>query len=402
MRKFNIAFSICGEGHGHYGRNIEIIRELSKRLPESSITLYLYGDSLEIFKLDKNLPKNVAIKEIPGFRFKYRDDGFLTSLLSTAFNKTNWAVFLETVWLTLFHILTTPLLKMVSLLTKKKILFKNFYKKYFDEFDFAITDLEPLLPRVALIRGKPFLTFDNQHAMLYGDIEIKKFQFKERLEHFFVCTFLKTYHPRSDLSILTTFCEIPIKEKYKNRVVAVGPLFRKDIAKLKGKERYEDFILVYAHNIIRATLFPILSEIKDQKFYVFTKFDDDLKKYQVESEHIKFFQINPDAFIEKLLSCKAVIATAGNTALGEAMFFKKPFFAISLEGQFEQRLNLYLLKKEKWGSGCGLSEVNKEYLNDFIKSIDSYKKNLQKANIEDHTEKITQLMIEKIYRELGL
>lgn len=401
MKKLEIAFSICGEGHGHYGRTIEIIKTLSRKLPNCNITLYSYGDVLEIYKLDKNIPKNVRIKEIPGFRFKYRPEGFLKSILTTAFDLTNNIVFFKTISLTLLYIITFPVTKIFSLIFKKDI-FKNYYSKYFDYFDFAITDLEPLLPRVALLRNKPFLTFDNQHAMLYGDIEIHKFEFTERIEHLFISTFLRTYHPRSDFSILTTFTEIPIKKQYRKKVVAIGPLIRKEIVELKGKEKYENYILVYAHKILRKNLFPILLNLKEENFIIFTKFDDELKNYSLNEKHITLFQIDPVNFAQKLLNCKAIISSAGNTTLGEALFLKKPFFAISLEGQFEQRLNRYLLEKKGWGTGCKLSELKKEHLVNFIKNIEIYKNNLKDANIEDHTEKITSIMLNKIKKELKL
>ncbi len=380
MKKLHIAFSICGEGHGHYGRNIETIKLISKKLPDSIITLYLYGDTMNIFLMDKELPESIRIKKIPGLRYSYKATGFLTSILSTVGNLTNWAVVLREIKISSIYLLLNPLFKLISFFAKKPVpIGKNYYSKYFDYYDFAITDLEPLLPRVSLIRDKPFLTFDNQHAMLYGVLDIKKFDFIERIEHLFICTFLQTYHPRSDLSIITSFAPIPIKPKYRKKVKFVGPLFRKKIQILKDKQTYKDFILVYAHNFIRESLFPILSKLKDYNFIVFTKFDDDLKNTKTKDKHIKYFPIDPDNFINYLLTCNAIISTAGNTSLGEAVFLKKPFFAISLEGQFEQRLNRYLLEKNEWGSGCKLSKLSGQYVADFLKNIDHYKKQLKYA-----------------------
>jgi len=403
MKKLHIAFSICGEGHGHYGRNIETIKLISKKLPDSIITLYLYGDTLNIFLMDKELPENVKIKQIPGLRFSYKTTGFFKSILSTISNLSNWAVILREIKISSIYIILSPIFKLISVITGKSIpINKNYYSKYFDYYDFAIADLEPLLPRVSLIRRKPFLTLDNQHAMLYGMLDIKKFDFKERLEHLFVCTFLQTYHPRSDLSIITSFAHIPIKPKYRKRVKFVGPLFRKKILNLKGKETYKDFILVYAHNFIRGALFPILARLKNYNFIVFTKFDDDLKNSIIKIKHIKYFPIDPDNFIIYLLTCNAIISTAGNTSLGEAVFLKKPFFAISLEGQFEQRLNRYLLEKNDWGSGCKLSKLSEDDIICFLNNIDCYKNKLKYASIADNTENITDLILKKIYKELKL
>ena len=64
-KNLKLAYSICGEGHGHYGRNIEIIKRLIKDIPNCEITLYLYGDTYNIFLLDKFIQEHVKIKKIP-------------------------------------------------------------------------------------------------------------------------------------------------------------------------------------------------------------------------------------------------------------------------------------------------------------------------------------------------
>ncbi len=397
MHKIKIAYSICGEGHGHYGRNVEIIKELLKKLPNCQIDLYLYGDTLNIFQKDKDICKLINIYKIKGFRFIYRKSGIFTSLMSTGFNANNFDVFFQIVKLTLLYFL--------FLLTNKLLRFNfNFFKKYnikyFKDFDFAITDLEPLLPRIALLRDKPFLTFDNQHAMLYGDVDIKKFNFSERLEYLFIINFLKTYHPKSDLSILTTFSEIPLKSKYKNRVEAIGPLIRNNIVEVRDKINYEDFILVYAHKVLGIKLFPILSNIKDQKFIIFTTDDFNNDKFLYKRDWLEYNSIDPIKFIDKLIKCKAVISSAGNTLLSEAIFLKKPFFGVGLQGLFEQRLNLYLLENAGWGEGCKISELTEAHVLSFLKNINKYQQKLKDVNTVDNTDKIVNLIIKKINHDV--
>lgn len=397
MQKIKIAYSICGEGHGHYGRNVEIIRELLKKLPNCQIDLYLYGDTLNIFQKDKEICQLVNIYIIKGFRFIYRGSGIITSLVSTGFNSNNFRVFFQILRLNLLYILFLFLNKLLKLNFK---FFNNYNKKYFKDFDFAITDLEPLLPRVALLRNKPFLTFDNQHAMLYGDLDIKKFNFSERLEYLFIINFLKTYHPKSDLSILTTFTEVPIKPKYKNKVEAIGPLIRNNIVELRDKIKYEDYILVYAHKVLGLKLFPILSNIKDHKFVIFTTDDFDDNKFLYKRDWIEYHSIDPVNFIDKLLKCKAVISSAGNTLLSEAIFLKKPFFGIGLQGLFEQRLNLYLLENAGWGEGCKISELTESHILNFLNNINKYQIRLKDVETADNTDIIVDLIIKKINRDI--
>lgn len=398
MQKLRIAYSICGEGHGHYGRNVEIIKELLRRLPGCQIDLYLYGDTLNIFLKDREICKLVNIYKIKGFRFIYKNTGIINSLTATGINKNNNLVFLQIIKLNFLYLFFLLFKKIFKLKTEN--FFNNYYSEYFKKFDFAITDLEPLLPRIALLREKPFLTLDNQHAMLYGDLDIKKLKLSERLEYLFVINFLKTYHPKSDLSILTTFCEIPIKSKYINKVKAVGPLIRKNIIEIRDKIKYEDFILIYAHKVLGSKLFPILTKLKDYRFVVFTTDNFNSTGFLYRREWIEYHSIDPVKFVKKLSECKAVISSAGNTLLSESVFLKKPFYGIGLQGLFEQRLNLYLLNNTGWGDGCKISELTEKHILNFLNNIDVYLTKVRDAKTVDNTSLIIDLIINKIDRDV--
>ena len=237
--------------------------------------------------------------------------------------------------------------------------------------------------------------------MIYGDFDIKKFTLSEKIELFFITNYLKISYTKSDLTIITTFCEVPVKEKYEKLVKSVGPLIRNEIIKYKNKTDDKGYILVYAHKILKNKLFPLLSKLDKYRFIVFTTDNFEEKDYPYKKEWITFCHIDPINFVDKLLNCKAVISTAGHTLLSEALYLKKPFFAVGLEGQFEQRLNVWLLEKYKWGEGCKLSKLKLGHLNDFMNNISKYKKNLLKSDIEDHTKRIVKLIEEKIVNDVS-
>jgi|GEM_PF-2791798 len=397
-KKLRIAYSICGEGHGHYGRNIEIINTLKKRMPACEITLYLYGDTWNIFTMDNDLPKDIIIKKIPGLRFIYKKSGVLKSLGSTISNLNNWAVVLRILKLDFLHTTIFPFRKLYAKIMKKtQTSLNRYYMKHFNDFDFAISDLEPLLPRIADVRKKPFITLDNQHSMLFCDINLKEFNFREKVELLFIRNTLKIYHPFSDLFILTCFFNLPINKKYSQTVKAVSPLVRSSIKDLKNKAVYEDFILVYAHKILIDKLLPIISQINSEKFVVFTKYEDlEENDLLYKRDWIEFHSINPHKFIDYLSRCKAVISTGGNTLISESVYLKKPFFAIGLEGNFEQRLNIYMLDKSDWGEGCKISDFKIDNLNNFINNIKKYQDQLKESNIKEGTDEIVNMIMKKI------
>ncbi len=391
------AYSISGEGHVHYGRNTEILSRLASKLENCEIKLYVYGDTWNIFSMERNLPKNIIIKKIPGFRFIYKKEGVLKSLGYTLTNGNNWAVFLKILRLDFIYSWIFPVKKFFAELFN--LPFEptdRYYMKYFDEFDFAISDLEPLLPRVADVRKKPFLTLDNQHAMLYCKVDDTWFHLKERLEHLFAKFSLKVYHPISELSIITSFFNLPILRKYQPVVKEVGPMIRSAILKRQKEIKYGDFILVYAHKFISERLFSVLVKLNGCKFVVFTTDDFERPDFPFNRDWIKYFRIDPDKFVDYFVNCAAVISTAGNTLISEAVFLKKPVFAISLQGNFEQPLNLYMLEKSRWGEGCLLSNFNEEKLKGFIDNIKQHQEVLQKSDVKDNTDEIVGLIVEKI------
>lgn len=403
LDNITIAYSICGEGHGHYGRNVEIIKFLSKNLPNSKIDLYLYGDTYNIFSMDDGLPDNVKIHKIPGFRFLYKHTGIIDSMRSTFTDLDNLSVCYQILKLDFFHTVLFPLKKLFAKIRNKPEEIKNrYYMKCFHDFDFAISDLEPLLPRVADVTNKPFLTLDNQHSMLYCEIDSKQFSLKDRLSHFLMKIALKIYHPTRDLSILTCFYKLPIKKKYAHRVKEVGPVIRENIVKLSDQVEYGDFILVYAHKILRNKLFPLLTKFKDHKYVVFTTDDFEHEDFPYKRDWIEYYSVDPHDFIHHLVRCKAVVSTAGNTLISEAMYLRKPYFGIGLQGNFEQRLNLYMLEMSGWGEGAKISEFGEEHFSTFLQNIESHHEKLVDSNIENNTELLTDMIVDKMISDLQL
>lgn len=58
--------------------------------------------------------------------------------------------------------------------------------------------------------------------------------------------------------------------------------------------------------------------------------------------NLEFHRQGP-GFLTHLASCRAIVATAGFSLIADALFLKKPYFAVPLKGQFEQTLNAFQL-----------------------------------------------------------
>jgi uncharacterized protein (TIGR00661 family) len=96
---------------------------------------------------------------------------------------------------------------------------------------------------------------------------------------------------------------------------------------------------------------------------------------EVVEGNLSFRPFSEEGFIADLASARAVIASAGFTLMGEAVYFKKPMLAIPLEGQFEQLLNARYLEYEGYGTS-GEAGVEGGALGAFLDRLPQYEASL--------------------------
>ena len=102
--------------------------------------------------------------------------------------------------------------------------------------------------------------------------------------------------------------------------------------------------------------------------------------YDIEKqEKSLIFKKTGPQFLEDLANTKAIIASAGFTLMSEAIYLKKPYFAIPLKGQFEQTLNALFLKQA--GLGNFSEEPTSKQITSFLNKLNIYEKNIQKKKI---------------------
>ena len=96
----------------------------------------------------------------------------------------------------------------------------------------------------------------------------------------------------------------------------------------------------------------------------------------------QFRPFSRDGFLTDLAGAKAVIATAGFTLISEALYLRKPYCALPMNGQFEQELNAFMLAR--LGYGKNAAELSSESLGDFLYHIPDYEQNLAGYPAEDN------------------
>ena len=188
------------------------------------------------------------------------------------------------------------------------------------------------------------------------------------------------------------------------KIIKVGPLVRKEISNLASSVVAEDFVLVYARGAVKKKLLPVIKQVTDCRFVIFTDSLSEKEKEQYSSSHMEFHDIDPVAFPDYFRRCKAIISASGYTSISEAMVLNKPFFAVSIGGvlAFEQRLSLNALCNSGCGDGCTHRKFNKKRLTSFLACLGQYQQRLKDKNYQDDTAHVAQLVIDMIKKELKI
>ena len=97
---------------------------------------------------------------------------------------------------------------------------------------------------------------------------------------------------------------------------------------------------------------------------------------EVREGNLRHMPFSEDEFIRDLASCRAVIAGAGFTLMGEAVYLHKPMLAIPLGGQFEQVMNARYLEHEGYGQ-CARDLHDAQTITDFLASTERFRNTLE-------------------------
>jgi len=230
--------------------------------------------------------------------------------------------------------------------------------------EICISDMEPLVPILSFWHKLPLVSIDNQHRITNLQLHVPK---KYYPSYLIAKLIIHRIVSRADCYIVTSFAETPIKKK---NTLVVPPILRKEILALKKKKEERNFILVYLTKPERR-IFEMLKTFQGEKFIIYG-----LDKAGEEDNLL--YKKTGKSFLNDLRNCKAVIATAGFTLISEALFLQKPYFALPLQGQFEQTLNALFLKQAGYGDYAETSGENLEgQIQKFFANFSLYKKHLR-------------------------
>lgn len=112
--------------------------------------------------------------------------------------------------------------------------------------------------------------------------------------------------------------------------------------------------------------------------------------FRGKSENLDFRAPSNEWFVHDLAHCKAVIGTAGNQMIGEAIHFGKPILALP-EDAFEQRLNAYLIERMGVGMRADRQRLTPSDIDRFMGNYEYYRSNMAEHAGDGRAEAVATL-----------
>ncbi len=335
-----IYYGVAGEGRGHAGRTMTLVEELRKH---HDVVIYSSGLALELLE-PKYAGTDVEVRSLPPVEFRYTGDGRVSYVRTFAGN--------------------VPYLMNLSHLIEGVI----------DDFarnppDLVITDFEPVLPRAAAREGIPYICIDHQHFLTASSFR----GLPRDLRHYarFMAPWVHMFVFGQEHTVTSSFFRAP-PSVFARDTTQVGVMLRPAI--LAQTPEDHGHVLAYMRRGQGDQMLEALGDLgRPVKVYGLGE--------RETVGHLEFCAVHPDRFVEDLATSTALVSTAGNQLVGEALYLDKPVLAIPEPGNFEQRIHAHFLERMGAGVGCALENVDVRTLYDFLQQVPKYRARIDRTHL---------------------
>lgn len=334
-----IVYSMAGEGRGHATRVKTIVEGLRH---EHEIHLLAPGDAHELLA-PAYAGTDVRITRLPALRFGYGRRAGIDPLRTIGGGGRYFA-----------H------------LPKLRRQVGDFLRRI--QPDLAIVDFEPILPRAARDVGVPFISLDHQHALVVSD-------FHELAPFLRLCTnaggiAVRRWSPGQAAIIVSSFYKPPLRPGW-HTAQQVGVLLRPQIAARTGERG--DHLVAYFRRAVNLKVIDALERLgKDVRVYGAGE--------QPSRGKVSFRPVSEQGFIDDLATSEALIASAGNQVVGEALHLGKPVLGIPEPMNFEQHVNAHFIEKTGAGECSSHEGLTPDRIDDFLQRVDELRARIPAAS----------------------
>lgn len=327
-----IYYGVTGEGRGHATRAHTLVEALRE---QHEITLFAPAMAYDMLA-PIYAGSAVKVNRIPGLLFHYDRQGRI-HYGRTASAALRYIAGLDA---------------QVSQLTA---LMKN------DCPDLVITDFEPSLPRAAHKLGIPYISVDHQHFLKVYDLG--ELPLHLRLHAAFMSQWVGLYYRNQVASVVSSFYFPPLKRGCHN-VTQVGVLLKPEV--IQAKPQHGDYLVAYLRRFLDPRVEHMLRGCgREVRIYGLGA--------QPSRANLSFCEIDPVAFVKDLAGCAALVSTAGNQLLGEALFLGKPALVMPERGNHEQEINAWFLERSGAGRAIPMAAVEPADLQTFLERLETYR-----------------------------
>lgn len=239
--------------------------------------------------------------------------------------------------------------------------------------DLVISDFEPYLSRLARLRGIPLLAIDHQHFLTESALpDLRDWQKSLMLKLFQLGTFLLGGRPNR--IITSSFHHFPRRRG--SRAVFVGPFIPDTLRRLHPEDG-EAVVVYLKQPAYLELLLPVLTADAGTSFRIFSAWGD--KAPRGLPGNIRLEGIDRDRFLGALAQSRALVTTAGNQVVGEAIYLRKPVLAFPEPDVLEQELNAMALNRSGFGESFRLKEFTEAAWSGFQARIPAYRQRMASA-----------------------
>jgi uncharacterized protein (TIGR00661 family) len=229
----------------------------------------------------------------------------------------------------------------------------------------VISDFESFSYLYAVNRGLPVISVDNMQIINRCRHE-RKITAGHEAGFQLAKGIVKAKVPAAYHYLIATFFRPPVR---KPRTSLHPPILRPEILAAKSEEGQH--LLVYQTNTTNRELPEMLARagIECRVYGLRRNLESDER-----DGNLLYRPFSEAGFVEDLRTARGVIASAGFTLMGEAVYLHKPMLAEPVARQFEQILNARYL--EGLGYGLCAERITEASLDAFLAQIPRYRENL--------------------------
>jgi uncharacterized protein (TIGR00661 family) len=231
--------------------------------------------------------------------------------------------------------------------------------------DVAICDAEPWTHRVATKLRVPRISFDHYGILAYCK---PKILWRDGLRYWRDVIAYRLLLGNPDRVIVSSFYDAP---KNNASVRVVGPLLRDEVCRLTAW--HGAYLLTYFNQGHKQFTPRVEHELHKTQMPIIIYGT----KRTGSDGRLTFREPSNLGFLEDLAHCRAVVATAGNQLVGEALFLNKPMLVIP-ENTVEQRVNALAVERLGIGMQVAHEGLRAEVVQGFLAREDIFRENTRK------------------------